>query len=319
MVQLSDFALRLVVAVSFLSVSNSIGDSLNIDLEDVEAIDLSVLGEEGLEKHQGSYELIVDENCEYLLKISFTEHQSDNMKNDTSRYNFEGECDKVSGTALHQHNRNWMQFKSYVEDTTGFNHMSLYPRPCGLEPLGKRQPRYDVNFYTVPAYYRAQWQCQTIDLPERCAFTQPTFLGRRHFVVPRLNENADLVPNTPKDFQPDPNFPQAHEFEGVFMYDQEKVPKTINDMDDPEFEISTYDGDFASFRAILPFQFVFGNGVQRSYWGRPVYEEQTLPQLPRLWNVTYTSTTKRIDVYLQGTATLCGDAFEQAKQEQEAT
>lgn len=318
MIQMTKIALRLVVALSFLTLSNSSGDSLNIDLEVVENVDLSALGEEGLAKHQGSYELTVDEQCKYQLKITFKGDSSDNMKLGTSRYNFEGECDKVAGAALHEPNRNWLQFKSYVEDTTGFNHMSLYPRPCGLEPLGRRQPRYDLNFYRVPAHYRALWVCQTFDLPEKCEYNQPNFLGRGHFTVPRLNNNAALVPNTPKNFQPDPSFPQAHEFEGLFMYDQERIPQDTDDMDDPEYEISTYDGDFASWRAILPYQYVSGSNLFKSYWGKPVYEYQTLPELPSLWNVTYSATSQVIEVYLQGAASLCGDDFDQAKQEQEA-
>jgi hypothetical protein len=316
MVQYVNGAWRLIVALSFLSVSNSSGDSLNIDLEVIENVDLSALGEEGLAKHQGSYELSVDDECKYLLKIVFKEDSSDNMTSDASRNNFEGECDKVAGADLHKPNRNWLQFKSYVEDTTGFNHMSLYPRPCGLEPLGRRQPRYDMNFYRVPAHYRALWVCQTFDRPEKCAYNQPNFLGRGHFTVPRLNNNA-LVPNTPQDFQPDPSFPEAHEYEGLLMSNQEKIPQDFDGMDDPEFDISTYDGDFASWRAILPYQFISGSNTERSYVGSADYEYQNLPELPSLWNVTYNPTSKQIEVSLEGAASLCGDEFDQAKQEQE--
>lgn len=185
-------------ALSFLAMGDSNGDSINLDLEVVENIDLSALGEEGLEKHKGTYELTVDEDCMYLLKFTFVPHSSDNMNNDAARYNFQGDCSRSSDSGLHEPNRNWLQFKEYVKDTTGFHHMSLYPRPCGLEPLGRRQARYDVNFYRVPAHYRTLWICQTFNTPEMCVYDQPSFLGRGHFTVPRLHNHADLIPNTPR-------------------------------------------------------------------------------------------------------------------------
>jgi hypothetical protein len=187
----------LVAGLSYLSVGES-ADSLNIDLEVAENVDLGILGDEGLAVHRGKFNITVDEECKYLMSIVFKPDPSDNMRTDANRNNFQGECDKVAGADLHKYNRHWLQFKDYVYDTTGFNHMSLYPRPCGLEPKGRRQPRYDVNFYTVPAHYRAMWVCQTFDIPEKCGYQQPNFLGRGHFTVPRLYNNKELVPNSPR-------------------------------------------------------------------------------------------------------------------------
>ena len=142
-------------ALGYLSVANSSGDSLNVDLEVVENVDLSNLGVEGLPAHAGKYELTVTPDCYYTLRVEFKEHSSDNMLDTANRQSFLGDCDKVLGAFLHKYNRNWMQFKQYVQDTTGFDHWSMYPRPCGMEPLGRRQPRYDVNFYTADSHHRA--------------------------------------------------------------------------------------------------------------------------------------------------------------------
>ena len=198
MVQYIKLPLRLLVALSFLSLGDSNGDNINIDLEVAENVDLSALGPEGLEKHKGTVDLTVDDQCNYQLKFTFEEHSSDNMSNDESRYNFEGECSRTSNSGLHEPNRNWLQFKKYVKETTGFDHLSLYPRPCGLEPKGRRQARYDINFYRVPAHYRALWICQTFNVPQMCVYDQPSFLGRGHFTVPRLHNNKDVIPNTPQ-------------------------------------------------------------------------------------------------------------------------
>ncbi|CAJ1970030.1 unnamed protein product [Cylindrotheca closterium] len=309
-------ALYILSALSCLSVTWSSGDSLNLAFETAENTDLTVLGEEGLSKHEGGYSLKVNENCDYILKLSFKGHSSDKMGSGAK--DFEGGCAQNSGSTLLEHNRNWLQFRDYVKETTGFDHASLYPRPCGLEPLGRRQPRYDVNFYNVPAHVRALWNCEIFSLPEQCAYSQPDALGRGHFSLPRLNNNVDLVPNTPRSFQPYPSFPQALAYEGLMVARQDNIPQTYEDMDNPEFEMGSYDGDITSFRAILPHQYVSGSDTFRHYWGFPVYEYQTLPYLPHLWNVTYTPATGIIEVYIQGKARLCGEAFDAAKQEQES-
>jgi len=302
--------------LSFLPFASSSGDSLNLAFETAESADLSVLGEEGLVKHQGTFSLTVNEQCNYVLKVGFIEHSSDQMG--SGGQDFEGGCTQTAGSALLEHNRNWLQFKDYVRETTGFDHMSLYPRPCGLEPMGRRQPRYDVNFYNVPAHFRALWKCETFSVPEQCAYSQPDALGRGHFTLPRLNNNANLVPNTPRFFGPSPSFPQALEYDGLVISRQDNLPQTFADMDNPEFEMGSYDGDITSFRAILPYQYVAGVDKFRHYWGFPTFEYQTLPYLPTIWNVTYEPTTQRIDVHMQGEARLCGQEFEQKKLEQEA-
>jgi len=304
--------LSILTALSILSFTSSSGDSLNLAFETAEGTDLSVLGEAGMVKHEGSYSLTVDEKCDYILKFSFKGHSSDQMGSGVS--NFEGDCAQNSGSTLLEHNRNWLQFQDYVRQTTGFDHVSMYPRPCGLEPLGRRQPRYDVNFYNVPAYVRAHWKCEVFSLPEQCAYSQPDALGRGHFTVPRLNNNADLIPNTPRLFQPYPSFPQALAYEGLMVTRQDNIPQTYADMENPEFEMGSYDGDITSFRAILPYQYVSGVSTFRHYWGFPTYMYQTLPYLPHMWNVTWTPATQTIEVTLQGEARLCGDEFEIAKQ-----
>jgi len=318
MVNFAKGAWLLVAGLSCLSVGDSAGDSLNIELEVAENVDLSALGPEGLSVHQGTFDLKVDSGCNYLATITFQTAASDNMKNDASRNDYSGDCNKLTGSELHKHKRYWKQFKPYVYETTGFDHMSLYPRPCGLEPLGRRQPRYDVNFYTVPAHYRALWVCQTFDVPSKCAYQQPSFLGRGHFTVPRLYNNINLVPNAGLNFQPDPSNPEAHAYEGLLMSDQTKLPEDYASFDNPELDISTYDGDFASFRAIIPYQFISSTKLSKSWYKTNVYSYQTMPALPSLLNVTWSGPPGNVvTVYLEGKAQLCGDEFDAKKAAQE--
>jgi hypothetical protein len=101
------------------------------------------------------------------------------------------------------------------------------------------------------------------------------------------------------------------------MSDQAKIPQDYDDFNNPEFDISTYDGDFASFRALIPHQFINNPQLSKFYWGQPVYEYQTLPGLPTLWNVTWDAQSRDIRVYLKGDAQLCDTEFEDAKTAQE--
>ncbi|CAJ1960454.1 unnamed protein product [Cylindrotheca closterium] len=307
----------LLSALSFLSLVHSSGDSLNVDLEVVTNVDLRNLGVEGLDIHAGKYSLTVDASCQYTLQVDFKEHSSDSLVDVPNRHNFQGDCDKVLGTFLHQHNRNWMQFKQYVQDTTGFDHMSLYPRPCGMEPLGRRQPRYDVNFYTADSHHRAMWVCRTFDRPEQCEFNQPNFLGRGHFTIPRLAQDPDIIANTPANFTYDPDRPQALEFEGLIVTNSLTVPETPTDMKTPEIEMSTYDGDTVSFRVVVPYKLVTGD-TSGSYSGTVQYEYQNMMQLPGSWSVNYNAPSSLISVVVKGKGKLCGAEFDEAKQAQES-
>jgi len=317
MPSLTQKAWCLLSALSYISLANSSGDSLNVDLEVVTNVDLSNLGLEGLPVHGGRYSLTVDGSCQYTLQVEFKEHTSDNLVDTLNRESFQGDCDKVLGTFLHKHNRNWMQFKQYVKDTTGFDHMSLYPRPCGMEPLGRRQPRYDVNFYTADSHHRAMWVCRTFDRPEQCEFNQPNFLGRGHFTIPRLAFNPNIIPNTPANFTYDPDRPQALEFEGLIMTDRLRLPQVPADMTAPEIEMSAYDGDTVSFRVVVPYKLVTGD-KGGTYQGTTEYEYQNMIQLPSKWSVAYDASTGQISVTVKGKGKLCGAEFDQAKQAQES-
>ena len=144
-------AWRLLVALASLSSGRS-QDSINLDLEILDEIDLSALGTPNLDRYQATYNLTVDDDCNYFFQIDFINHLSD-VPGDAEP-DFKGVCsqDDNEGTApdgnpWHAARRHWMQFPDYVDQTTGFNHMSMNWLPCGKAPLGLRQARWDMNFY----------------------------------------------------------------------------------------------------------------------------------------------------------------------------
>jgi hypothetical protein len=314
------FSWRVFAVLASFSVGRSL-DSINLDLEVLEQIDLRALGTPNMDRHQGAYDLTVDEACNYLLTVSFKRHEDD-VRGDAYP-DFEDSCapntdtgNAPDGNPWHEPRRHWMQFPQYVFDTTGFDHVSLYWRPCGLPPKGLRQSRYDMNFYTVIPQYRAFWTCQEFKTPKVCQYNQTSFLGRGHFSLPRLARDPDFVANMPLNYQPDPSLPEAYQYEGLVSYNQDVVPETPDAWVLPTFQMNSYDGDVVAWTALLPDTFIRGDTSSISY-STQYFIYQTKPRLPGNWNMTYDHESGVISVLLQGSAGMCGAGFDAAKEEAE--
>jgi hypothetical protein len=204
--------LRVVATLATLSVARGL-DSVNLDLEVLENIDLSALGTPNLDLYNATYSLTVDNSsCLYLLQVDFMKSPLD----DPGPPDFEGECSTEESTgfaaddlAWHDPRRHWLQFPQYVYDTTGFNHMSLYWSPCGKAPGSLRQGRYELNFYPVLPQYRAFMLCEEFKTPAVCQYNQTNHIGRGHFSIPRLSRDANFLANMPLGFEPDAEFPEG--------------------------------------------------------------------------------------------------------------
>lgn len=120
----------------------------------------------------------------------------------------------------------------------------------------------------------------------------------------------------PQNFQPDPDTPEAHPYEGLLLTNQANIPETTEDWKTPKFDLSVYDGDFASWRAILPYHYISSVTKAVDYYATLVYQYDTILDLPNLWNVTYEPRAP-IEVYISGKANLCGEDFENAKNRDE--
>jgi len=292
-------------------------DSINMDLEVLENIDLHALGTPTLDRYQASYEVTVDDDCNYQLQVDFIKHPDDTVGN--AKPDFQGVCapstgggNAPDGLQWHEHRRHWMQFPDYVYETTGFNHMSLYWKPCGTPPLGFRQPSYHMNFYPVTPQYRVYWTCQEYKTPRVCRYNQTSFLGRAHFSLPRLARDPDFLANMPKRFQPDEEAPEAFKFEGLVSYDKETIPQNTSAWEYPKVLMSTYDGDVGSWKFMIPYHLVSGRQSTISN-GNLFYVHQTKVHLPAEFNTTYNSGSGKISVVLTGSAGMCGSRFEDAK------
>jgi hypothetical protein len=189
-------------------------DSINMDLQILENIDLAQLGTQDVpERYNLTYDLLVDsDSCKYALKLDWQTNPADTPGDP----DFTGTCDPAAagnvapdGQGWHAPRRRWLQFPNYVKDTTGFDHMSMYFRPCGHAPLGFRRARYDMNFYTVIPQYRAFMTCQEYGTPSICQPDQTTHLGRGFFTLPRLERDPNFLANMPLNFQPDPTNPEG--------------------------------------------------------------------------------------------------------------
>lgn len=79
--------------------------------------------------------------------------------------------------------------------------------------------------------------------------------------------------------------------------------------------MSTYDADIVSWRALVPQDFVTGANSS-FYFGEELYVHQTMLRLPAGWNLTYSSDSGIITMYVYGSAGVCGESFEEAKAEE---
>jgi hypothetical protein len=312
---------RIIATLSFASACVNAFDSINLNFEILGEVDLAPLGIPNLDKYQGTYDVTVDSDCQYELKIEFL-HDDDNPVPSDSN-DFQGSCNPNNpvpasdGLNFHAERKHWMPFPQYVELATGFNHMSLNWKPCGLAPLGLRQPRYDVNFYNVIPQYRVFMSCNEFPTkkPACCQYNQSSYLGRGHFSIPTLHENnvRQFIPNMPVDYQPDPVEPEAYQYEGLVAFDADQVPNVPSNWTLPVFHMSSYDGDVVSFRGLVPYS--FASGTNSSFFtGTQFYVFQTENRSPSEWRMTYNSNTKLITVTLQGKAGICGDTFNNAQQ-----
>jgi hypothetical protein len=317
-------AWRIIAALAYASsgVPVTSFESINLAFEILDQVDLSVLGTPNLDKYQGSYEVTVDDDCQYYLRIHFKHHNGnpvpDNAKDFLSSCKPSNEFPASDGLNHHAQRANWIPLPQYVELATGFNHMSLNWKPCGLAPLGLRQPRYDVNFYNVIPQYRKFMSCNEFPnkKPDTCMYNQTDYLGRGHFSVPTQHEKSlkQFIPNMPVDYQPDTVEPEAYQYEGLIAFDVDQVPKIPSNWTLPLFHMSSYDGDIVSWRALLPYHFI--SGANSSFFAATqFYIDQTEQRLPAKWNMTYNAGSGLISVLLQGQSGICGDTFADAQRE----
>mmetsp|Transcript_11851 Transcript_11851/g.25026 ORF Transcript_11851/g.25026 Transcript_11851/m.25026 type:complete len:262 (-) Transcript_11851:3350-4135(-) len=251
---------RIVLALTALSIGAKSLNSLNLELENIGSIDLKNLGTPNLALHNGAFDLTVGgENgggCNYTLQLDFNVNDDGSLA--VGDPEFQGRCapnhskgNATDGLPWHAHRRNWLKFPSYVFDTTGFDHVSIDWLPCGRAPAGFRKPRYDLNFFTVTPQYRAFMGCEVFKTPSVCQYIQTTHLGRAHFSIPRLARDPQFLANMPARFQPDPEFPEAFQHEGLTHYDATNIPETSEDWKLPSFTMSTHDASVVSWRAMM--------------------------------------------------------------------
>jgi len=308
----------LIISVScFLSTVLSL-DSINMDLEILSRIDVSDLGQPDLNLYNGKYNLTIDgdnssgdsdssSSCRYTLRIDL--NIKDSLEKDVpGEPNFTSECAPTNATGV----------SPYVYETTGFDHVSVNWIPCGTKPLGYQKPRYDLNFYTVLPQYRTFMTCDVFKTPEVCQYNQNNPQGRSQFTLPRLVNDPNFLANMPIHFQPDLEFPEAFQYEGLMNFDKDNIPVTPDDWKLPTFLMSTYDAAVVSWRAMIPHSFIYKKETATSSQSQ-FYVFQTMIGLPSEWNMSFDLSTGILSVRLHGASInhVCGADFDKVKNELE--
>lgn len=308
----------------FTLASFSIGarslNSVNLELENTEEVDLSGLGTPNLDLYNATFDLTVSDDekgCNYTLRLDFNVNDEEIEAGESE---FKGNCqaDDNTGNAndglpWHAFRRSWTRFPPFVFQTTGFDHVSIEWLPCGRAPAGFRKARYDVNFYTVTPQYRAFMVCDVFKTPKVCQYNQQSHMGRSHFSLPRLARDPQYLANLPLRFQPDPQFPEAFQHEGLTHFNPERIPATADDWTLPDFLMSTFDAAAVSWRAMIPHTFFHKRSNSKSSQNQ-MYVYQTMENLPTNWYTEYDAGI--MSLFLQGSGSVCGPEFEVAKEDE---
>jgi len=317
---------RVVAALASLSIGVTSLNSINLNFENLEDIDLSFLGTPNLDKYDANLSFKIeeredvkgDDECIYTLSIDFDPSGKETPPGDTD---FTGNCapndsqgNATDGLPWHAHRRHWIRLSEEIESVTGLNHLSMEWVPCGRAPAGFRQARWDFNFYTVSPEIRSFMVCDEFKTPSVCQYNQASHLGRSMFTVPRMARDPRYLVNLPLDFSPDPEFPEAFQYEGLTHYRPANVPNSTANWTLPTFLMTTHDAAAVSWRAMIPHAFFDGK-----YWVRAseyqYYVFQTMMGLPSAWRTEW---NEKLDnrMYIEiegsvikGSSKICGGPY----------
>lgn len=297
--------------------------------EDFNGIDTSVLGVENLDQYDAKVSFDIDHwetgECIYTINVDYDPSKKETPAGPNE---FRGSCaaDDKQGTtsdgkSWHGHRRHWMRLPENVVEATGLNHLSMEWLPCGRAPGGFRQARWDIVLYTVIPEYRSFMICDTFKSPSVCQYNQTTHLGRRMFTIPRLVQDNRKIANLPLYFEPDAEYPEAYEYEGLTHFRPEYVPANFSNWTLPTFTMTTYDSEAVSWRGMIPHRFYFDSGkawVSSSEY--EFYTYQTQMGLPSNWSTYYDALKGRMSVDIKGNVlkesrSFCGKAPENPNQD----
>lgn len=299
---------KVAATLATLSVGAKSMNSLNMVFEDFNDIDLTPLGTPNLDAYDVEMDFSVDEwetgECIYTIHIDFDPNK---RETEPGTPEFLGNCfpddkqgDGDDGKTWHGHRRHWMRLPEHMVEATGLNHFSMEWLPCGRAPLGFRQARWDLVFYTVIPEYRAFMICDTFNSAANlCQWNQTTHLGRRMFTISRLAQDNRNIANIPLYFGPDPEFPEAYEYEGLTHYslDPTRTPQNYTNWTLPTHTMTTYDSETVSFRAMIPHRYY---SDPKKAWVRSseyqFYVYQTQMGLPSNWTTYYDRTKMQVKI-----------------------
>merc|ERR1712232_28991 len=161
--------------------------------------------------------------------------------------------------------------------------------------MGFKKARYDLNFYTVLPQYRTFMVCDVFKTPEVCQYNQTNHQGRSMFTIPRLYNDPKFLANMPLHFQPDAEFPEAFQYEGLIHFNKDNVPNTTEEWKLPTYLMSTYDAAVVSWRAMIPHSYIYEKETAVAAQNM-FYVFQTMVGLPTAWSMSYNRTTERMSV-----------------------
>ena len=216
-------------------------------------MDLSPLGTQDLSVYKFGFGIKVDDNCDYTFTIEFI-HPPSFFLGDQNTTCKPGVI-APDGLPYNAGRWYWDELPAYIQNATGFNHISLDWNPCGHPGNGFLTPHTDVHMYTVSPQYRVQQMiCNLLQQTIVCDPNgQAGNKNGESFFVGARTSNGTLI-NMPPGFQIYPT--DAVQYMGTHAYNT--PPAKPSDWIDPILILVTYGERIDAVEPMLPFDWTNG-------------------------------------------------------------
>ena len=272
-------------------------------------VDLSPLGTQDLSVYKFGFGIKVDDNCDYTFTIEFI-HPPSFFLGDQNTTCKPGVI-APDGLPYNDGRWYWDELPAYIQNATGFNHISLDWNPCGHPGNGFLTPHTDVHMYTVTPQFRVQHM--VCNLLQQTIVCQPNAqAGNTYgegFFVAALTSNGTFV-NMPAGFTTHPF--DAVQHMGMHAWNGAQEPATPEQWIVPILILVTYGKIINAFEPMLPFDWTNGT-VDQFFEEKIAYVDQTQLQLPNYFSVYFNAQTQVTTITTTGKSGICKQEFDAAQ------
>eukprot|EP00979_Chaetoceros_neogracilis_P007873 scaffold1698_cov279-Chaetoceros_neogracile.AAC.32 len=249
------------------------------------------------------FNLSIDADCEYTLKISFKHDETLPMASKPMT-----QCNPtITPPILAPDDLPYFAFRWFYEKVpedvakvTGIDHISIDWNPCGHPPVEKfGAPHYDLHIYRETPEFRTCMTCTKVPDTPICDPAPDSQTTNSGLVIGVQCSATDQPSNMPADFVV--GMSDMIPLMGGHAWNPSHEPDSVETWDTPVWLMGPYDGGIVDFEPMIPLKFIIGD-TDHEYSESLVYEGQTVDELPSSYSVNYDATTSKTTLVLVGSS-----------------